>query len=127
LMRHGWGDEHSAFLKQLSLLYFPSASAEGIKGLAELQRMATSADNAIRLRTACDYIDVVDLLPRVSTPTLIVHSRYDNAVPFEQGCLLASAIPNAKFVPLESENHVPLPDEPAWPVFTREIEAFLHE
>ena len=61
----------------------------------------------------------------VSTPTLVLHSRHDNAVPFEEGQRLASAIPNAKFVALESENHVPMPGEPAWPIFIGEIEAFL--
>jgi DNA-binding winged helix-turn-helix (wHTH) protein len=53
LMRHGWGDEHSAYLRTLSMLYFPSASAEGLKALAELQRMAMTADTAVRLRLAC--------------------------------------------------------------------------
>ena len=72
-----------------------------------------------------DSLDAYDLLPMVSTPTLVLHSRHDNAVPFEEGRRLASAIPNAKFVSLESENHVPMPDEPAWPIFIGEIEAFL--
>jgi pimeloyl-ACP methyl ester carboxylesterase len=126
-MRHGWGDEHSAFLRTFCMLYFPSASAEDLKALAELQRMAMSGETALRLRMATADIDIVDLLPRVSTPTLVLHSRHDNAVPFEEGRRLAAAIPNARFVALESENHVPLPDEPAWPTFLAEIEAFLRE
>ena len=127
LMRHGWGDEHSAFLRTFSMLYFPSASAEELKASAELQRVAMSGDTAVRLRMATADIDIVDLLPQVSAPTLILHSRHDNAVPFEEGRRLASAIPNARFVALESENHVPVPDEPAWPTFIAEIEAFLRE
>ena len=127
LMRHGWGDEHSAYLRTFSMLYFPSASAEELKASAELQRMAMSGDTAVRLRMASADIDIVDLLPKVSTPTLVLHSRHDNAVPFEEGRRLASGIPNAKFVALESENHVPMPDEPAWPTFIGEIEAFLRE
>ena len=125
LMRHGWGDEHSAYLRTFSMLYFPSASAEELRASAELQRMAMSGDTAVRLRMANADIDIVDLLPMVSTPTLVLHSRHDNAVPFEEGRRLAAAIPNAKFVALESENHVPMPDEPAWPIFLGEIEAFL--
>ena len=81
LMRHGWGDEHSAYLRTFSMLYFPSASAEELKASAELQRMAMTGDTAVRLRLACADIDIVDLLPKVSTPTLILHSRHDNAVP----------------------------------------------
>lgn len=127
LMRHGWGDEHSAFLRTFSMLYFPSASAEELKALAQLQRMAMSAEAAVKLRLVCDDIDVVDLLAKVSVPTLVLHSRHDNAVPYEEGRRLAAAIPNAKFVALESENHVPIPEEPAWPAFIAEIEAFLRE
>jgi len=44
---------------------------------------------------------------------------------FEEGRLLAASIPNAKFVVLESDNHIPIPGEPAWPIFMAEIEAFL--
>jgi pimeloyl-ACP methyl ester carboxylesterase/DNA-binding winged helix-turn-helix (wHTH) protein len=127
LMRHGWGDEHSAFLRTFSMLYFPGASADELKAMARLQRMAMSPDAAVRLRMVCDDIDVVDQLPKVSTPTLVLHSRHDNAVPFEEGRRMASAIPNARFVALESENHVPMPDEPAWPHFIAEIDAFLRE
>jgi len=127
LMRHGWGEEHSSFQRAFNTLYFPGASAEEIKALAQLQRMAMSADAAVRLRLACDDIDVVDLLPKVSAPTLVLHSRHDNAVPFEEGRRTAFAIPNARFVALESENHVPMPDEPAWPHFIAEIDAFLRQ
>jgi pimeloyl-ACP methyl ester carboxylesterase/DNA-binding winged helix-turn-helix (wHTH) protein len=127
LMRHGWGDEHSAFLRTFGMLYFPSASADELRALAHLQRMAMSAEVAVRLRMVTADLDVVDLLPRVQAPTLVLHSRHDNAVPLEEGQRLAAAIPNARFVVLESENHVPLPDEPAWPTFVGEIEAFLRE
>ena len=125
LMRHGWGDEHSAFLQALSSIYFPRGTADQIRDFAELQRVATSAENAIKLRAACDNIDVVDLLPKVTVPTLVLHSRYDNVVPYEEGRRIAASIPNARFVTLESENHVPLPGEPAWSDFVGNIEAFL--
>ena len=127
LIRHGWGDEHSAFLRSFGTLYFPGAPAGQIRALADLQRMAMSADAAIRTRMACDDIDVVDLLKQVSAPTLVLHSRYDNAVPFEEGQRLAAALPNARFVALESENHVPVPGEPAWPIFLAEIDSFLRD
>jgi pimeloyl-ACP methyl ester carboxylesterase len=125
LMRHGWGDAHSAFLRAYALLFYPGASAEQIKGLAELQRMATSAENAIRIRMASADIDVTSLLEKVAVPTLVVHSRYDNAVPLEEAIRLSSRIPNARLLVLESENHVLLPGEPAWRQFTGELEAFL--
>jgi DNA-binding NarL/FixJ family response regulator len=58
-------------------------------------------------------------------PTLILHCRGDTRVPFEEGCKLAAAIPGARFVPLESSNHVLLPHEPAWAVFHTELERFI--
>ena len=62
---------------------------------------------------------------RLRVPTLIAHSRGDMRVPFDEGCKLAAAIPGARFVPLESKNHVLLPDEPAWAVFQAELAGFL--
>ena len=58
-------------------------------------------------------------------PTLILHCRGDMRVPFDEGRKLAATIPGARFVPLESKNHVLLPDEPAWAVFQAELAAFL--
>jgi class 3 adenylate cyclase/pimeloyl-ACP methyl ester carboxylesterase len=125
LMREGWGDEHSAFQKMLCTGLLPNASAEQIKWLAELQRMASSPENTVRLRSVFDEIDVIDLLPKVSAPTLVLHCRHDNLVPFEEGRRIATLIPNAKFVALESENHVPHSFEPAWPRFLEAVESFL--
>ncbi|HEV7368298.1 alpha/beta fold hydrolase [Arenibaculum sp.] len=125
LMRHGWGDEHSAFMQAFSSIYIPRGTPEQVRWFTDLQRMSTSAENAVRIRDACDRIDVVDLLPRVRAPTLVTHSRFDHVAPFEQGRLVAASIPDARLVALESDNHAILPDEPAWATWTREIEAFL--
>lgn len=46
-------------------------------------------------------------------------------VPFEEGRRMAASIPNATFVPLESENHILLEDEPAWKTFLTGVENFL--
>jgi pimeloyl-ACP methyl ester carboxylesterase len=59
-------------------------------------------------------IDVAELLPRVTAPTLVMHSRHDARVPFEEGLLMARTIPNARFVGLRSANHIVLSHEPAW-------------
>ncbi|MFT5449470.1 MAG: pimeloyl-ACP methyl ester carboxylesterase [Gammaproteobacteria bacterium] len=52
LMRHGWGDENSAFLRSYGSLYFPSASAEALRASAEVQRMAMTGEVAVRTRVA---------------------------------------------------------------------------
>jgi pimeloyl-ACP methyl ester carboxylesterase/DNA-binding winged helix-turn-helix (wHTH) protein len=127
IMRHGWGDEHSAFMKAFSSVFFPNGSPQQIKWLVDLQRITTSPENAVRIRTACDDIDVADLLPKVEVPTLVIHCRHDNVAPFEQGRLIARSIPHAKFVTLESDNHVVLAEEPAWIKLVGEIDSFLAE
>jgi DNA-binding winged helix-turn-helix (wHTH) protein/pimeloyl-ACP methyl ester carboxylesterase len=127
IMRHGWGDEHSAFMRSFCSVFIPNGTPEQIKWFADLQRVTTSNENAMRIRTACDNIDVLALLPKVQVPTLVLHCRYDNVAPFEQGRLVAASIPNARFVTLESENHVVLAGEPAWPRLIGEIDAFLAE
>ena len=47
------------------------------------------------------------------------------SVPFSQGRQLACSIPNARFVPLDSENHALISTEPAWMKMMEEMEAFL--
>jgi DNA-binding winged helix-turn-helix (wHTH) protein/pimeloyl-ACP methyl ester carboxylesterase len=125
IMRCGWGDDNSAMLRTFNSVLLPGASAEQIRWYANMLRSSTSVENAIAMRHASDDIDVVDLLPKVTVPTLVVHCRHDNMAPFQEGRRVATAIPNAKLVSLDSENHVPLPGEPAWQKFVAEIEAFL--
>jgi DNA-binding winged helix-turn-helix (wHTH) protein/pimeloyl-ACP methyl ester carboxylesterase len=127
IMREGWGGEDSALLRMFSSSWLPGASPDHIRWFANLLRTSTSAENAIRNRQASDDIDVVDFLPMVRAPTLVLHCRHDCSVPFNEGRRLAASIPSARLVSLESENHVPLPHEPAWPQFLQAIETFLSE
>jgi pimeloyl-ACP methyl ester carboxylesterase len=54
-----------------------------------------------------------------------MHCRHDARVPFESGRRLAAGIPGARFVPLESKNHIMLEGEPALTRFLEELRAFL--
>lgn len=121
LMRQGWGAEGSAFMRAFSSIYLPNGTSEQIRWFSEMQRMATSGENAAKLRAACDDIDVAALLPQVKVPTVVIHARQDNVVPYAQGRAIAAGIAGAKFVTLETENHVPLPGDPAWEKLVAEI------
>jgi len=46
-------------------------------------------------------------------------------IPFEEGRLVASQIPGARFVPLDSRNHVPVDTEQAWQQMTETLRGFL--
>jgi pimeloyl-ACP methyl ester carboxylesterase/DNA-binding winged helix-turn-helix (wHTH) protein len=121
IMRQAWEDDNSALLRIFSSVWLPGATAEQIKWYANLLRISTSVENA------ANDIDVVDLLPKICAPTLVLHCRHDNAAPFDEGRRIAASIPNAKFVSLDSENHIPLAGEPAWSKFLEAIEGFLFD
>jgi DNA-binding NarL/FixJ family response regulator len=87
--------------------------------------MTASPEAAARALQEMQNIDVLSLAKQLKVPTLVLHCRGDMRVPFEEGRKLASAIAGARFVPLESRNHVLLPDEPAWTVFHTELATFV--
>lgn len=125
MMRQGWGEDGTAFMRAFSSIYLPNGTPEQIRWFADIQRVAASGEMAVRMRQACDDIDVSELLPAIAVPTLVIHAEHDHVVPFSQGRLLASLIPGARLVTLDSENHVPLHGEPSWDMFVSAIETFL--
>jgi len=127
LMRQGWAQDNPAFRQILTSLMLPDATLEEMGWFNDLQRVSASAENASRLQRSLGEFNVLDLLPGITAPTLVLHCRDDTAVPFEQGRLIASRIPRAKFVALESRNHILLPRDPAWARFVTEVRNFLGE
>ena len=125
LMRQGWGQENPAFRQLFTSRFIPGARQEQMQWFNDLQRMTASPENAVRLRRAMHEIEVSSLLSEVTTPTLVLHARNEVAVPFDEGRLMASMIPGARFVALEGQNHLILEDEPAWPRFLEEVRSFL--
>lgn len=121
----GWGQDNPAFRQMFTSLYFPDATREEADSFNELQRVSASPEAAQQLQRALGMIDIRELLPQVRTPTLIFHSQGDAVVPLQAGQGMASRIPNARFVALESNNHLLLEHEPAWPRFVKELRTFL--
>jgi len=127
LTRQGWAQDNPAFRQILTSLLLPDATREEMDSFNNLQRISASAENAARLLQSSGEINVLDLLPSIAAPTLVLHCRDDAAMPFAQGQLIASRIPRARLVPLESRNHVLLPRDPAWAAFLSEVRRFLRE
>jgi pimeloyl-ACP methyl ester carboxylesterase len=127
LTRRGWGQDNPAFRQMLTSLLLPDATFEEMGWLSDLLQISVSAENAARLQQSSGDFSVLDLLPGIAAPTLVLHCRDDGALPFEQGRLIASRIPLARFVALESRNHFLLPRDPAWAVFVSEVRWFLRE
>jgi pimeloyl-ACP methyl ester carboxylesterase/DNA-binding CsgD family transcriptional regulator len=127
LMRVGWGRDNPAFRQVFAMQLFPDAPIEQIQALEAQMRISVSPENAVRLESEMHRIDVRQLAAQVKCPTLILHSRGDEAVPFNEGRLLASLIPNAQFVALESRNHLLTENEPAWQRFVTAFRSFLND
>ena len=125
LVRTGWGQDNPAFRQVWTSLFVPGATQEQMNWFNELQRVAASPENAHRMAVESGNVDVVELLPKIAVPTLVLHCREDGMVPFESGRKLAAAIPGARFVPLQSKNHLLLESEPAWQIFLSEVRDFL--
>ena len=126
LMRLGWGLKNPAFCKVFTCRFIPEATPEHEHWFDELQRVSTSPENAARLMERDDDIDVRPLLPRVTTPTLVIHCDRDRVVAAEKGREIAAAIPNSRYVSLPSANHLMLEEEPAWTMFLEELGLFLN-
>ncbi|HET9157586.1 MAG TPA: alpha/beta fold hydrolase [Myxococcaceae bacterium] len=117
LIRFGWGKENPTFRQIFTSRFIPGATEEQMGWFNELCAKTTSPKIAAELMESRGKIDVVDVLGRVRTPTLVVHARNDQVVPLEEGRLIASAIPGAEFVEVDSSNHILLESEPAWDRF----------
>ncbi len=124
LTRLGWGQNNPVYRQLFTSRFIPEATPEQVDWFNEICRRTTSPEIATLLLRARGQVDMLDLLPKVSVPTLVVHARLDEVAPLSEGVLLASEIPNAKFVQLESRNHILLEDEPAWARFKDEVLSF---
>ena len=125
LMRLGWGQENPSFRQMFTSQFIPGANKEQADWFNELQRISSSPADAARNLLANGETDVSALLSQVKVPTLVMHCRHDARVPFESGRRMAAGIPGARFVPLESPNHVMLEGEPALERFLEELKAFI--
>jgi pimeloyl-ACP methyl ester carboxylesterase/DNA-binding CsgD family transcriptional regulator len=127
LIKVGWERPTPEFRRVFTFLMIPGATEEQMGWLDELQRRAVTADVAVTAREQRGRADVRHLLGEIHAPTLVVHSRGDRMNDFAYARYLASHIEGAQLVALESDNHIVLEDEPAWPVFLREVTRFLAE
>ena len=125
LIRVGWGASTSAFRRMFAELLMPNATEEQVEWCTELQRVTTTPEIAACLLESLKDTDVTERLPQVRAPTLVLHSRQDALVPFDEGRRLAAGIPDARFVELDSVNHLIVENEPAWERFITTVGEFL--
>ena len=124
-MRVGWGGTVPAFRQVFSSMFIPSAGEEQKRWYDDMQQASSSGEVAERLWRSRTRTDVSDTARTITQPALVVHARSDHVVSYEEGRRLASLLPNARFVTLETDNHILQEGEPAWEVFLSELRTFF--
>jgi len=117
LVRVGWGRDNDSFRQLFTNQYLPEGSVEQHRWWNDLERLTSTPEAAAHTLAMFHDIDVTAIAAALDVPTLVVHSRRDARVPFDEGRRLAALIPGAQFVPLESANHILVEGEPAWAGF----------
>jgi pimeloyl-ACP methyl ester carboxylesterase/DNA-binding CsgD family transcriptional regulator len=120
-----WGKDNPAFRQVFTSRFIPGATSEQMDWFNELCKRTSSPAVVPDLLKARADVNVFDLLEKVRTPTLVVHAREDAVVPVACGREIASLIPGAEFVELDSKNHILLEGEPAWERFCAAAADFL--
>jgi pimeloyl-ACP methyl ester carboxylesterase/DNA-binding CsgD family transcriptional regulator len=125
LVRLEWGSDNPTFRQVFTSRFIPEGTNEQLDWYNDLCRKTVSPEIAARLLESRAMMDVTALLGEVSAPTLVLHARGDVVVPIGEGHILAAGIPGARFVELDSKNHIVLEHEPAWERFCDEVLEFV--
>jgi len=124
LIELGWGSNDPSFRQVFASRFLPDAGLDAIHAFNDMMPLTASAKTAARIHRTNGLIDVREQAARVKCPTLVLHARGDLSIPFEEGRLVAGLIPGARFVSLETHNHLMMESEPAWRDFLAAMAEF---
>ena len=124
LIELGWGTDDPSFRQVFTTRFMPDAGLDAIHAFNDMMPLTASAQTAAQIVRANRNIDVRAEAACVKCPTLVLHARGDMSIPFEEGRLIATLIPGARFVSLETRNHLMLEDDPAWSDFLSAMHGF---
>ena len=125
LVKTGWGKDNAAFREMLTSMFFPEATPEEVVWWNKLQKASASPEGAHKLIRLLGDIDVRRQLPRISVPTMVMHTRDDAVVPFEAARTMAAQIPGARFIPLDDRSRLLTDHEAAWHKALQHVRNFL--
>lgn len=124
LIELGWGSDDSSFRQVFTSQFLPDASLEAIHAFNDLMPLTAKAATAAKIFKTSGGLDVQAEARGIRCPTLVLHGRGEIRIPFEEGRLLAGLIPGARFVSLETRNHLMMKEEPAWKEFLARLAEF---
>ena len=97
--------------QMLAGLIVPHGSGDEIAALTRYQRHSAEADVAAAFLELELWSDARPWLPSITMPSLVLHRRGDRTVPIARGRELASLLPDARFVALSGDSHLPHLDD----------------
>jgi pimeloyl-ACP methyl ester carboxylesterase/DNA-binding CsgD family transcriptional regulator len=124
LIELGWGSDDPSFRQVFSTQFMPDAPIEAIRAFNDFMPLTSSPKTAATIFETNGFIDVREEARCVRCPTLVVHGRGDMRIPIEEGRIAAGLIPGARFLTLETRNHLMMQDEPAWQEFLDAVAEF---
>ena len=125
LIRQGWCRDHDIFQNLMTSMYLPDATSEEREWFNQMQRFAAAPEAVAEMLGEWGAADITRLLAGISAPTAIFQSEDYSAGHFDEGRLLAAAIPSAKFISLPTRNHLVWKGDPGWDRFWMELGRFL--
>jgi pimeloyl-ACP methyl ester carboxylesterase/DNA-binding CsgD family transcriptional regulator len=97
--------------QRLAGQFLPHAAGDEIADFSRYQRRSAEADVAAAFLDLDLTSDARKFLPNLTMPALVLHRRGDRTVPIGRGRELASLLPNARFVALSGDSHLPWVDD----------------
>lgn len=125
LTKTGWALDNPALRTLFTATFLPEATPEQVAWFDDFQRSNASLENTLILQKLLPSIDVRRFVAEVRAPTLLGHSTRDAVVPFAEARALAAQLPGARFLAVDSANHLLLREDPGWPKFARAAVEFL--
>lgn len=102
--------------------YWPDTTDEDAERLARAERLSASPSAYRRIEEMNMAIDVREILPSISVPTLVLH-RVGDGLPIAGARWMAERIPGAQLVELEGREHMIARGD--WRAVVDAVEAFL--
>jgi pimeloyl-ACP methyl ester carboxylesterase len=103
LVEAHWGMGAAA----INRLFSPDLSSPDARSYARDQLASSSAEMAARLLGLSFALDAREAAALVTCPALVIHRKGDHTVRFDAGRVLAADLPDATFLPLPGDAHLP--------------------
>lgn len=128
IVRTSWNDANPLARQLFTTALAPRASRREMDEFNELLARTTSAKSLVDNLNAMAEIDISNQLAAVQAPTCLFHFVRDTMnASIDEAQSIASEIPGADLLALDSDSHLILEDDAVWPEYRDELNRFLHQ